>query len=70
MLTKESPLSFVRLAGKPCGNACSKMSIWPCLAASKNRPAKAIASGGSSSDDAGAPLGPVVGGAESIFRGE
>jgi len=45
--TKESPLSFVRFAGKPRGSACSKRSTWPWRAASKNRDASAIASGGS-----------------------
>lgn len=48
MLTSVSPLSLVRLAGKPLDKACSKMSICPCRAASKNLAAKAMASSGSS----------------------
>jgi hypothetical protein len=44
--TKLSPLSFVKFTGTPLGIACSNISIWPCLAASKSFPAKAISSGG------------------------
>jgi len=57
-----SPLSFVIFGLKPLGKACSKISICPFLAASKNRVANASASGGNWSADAGG-----ADGAESIY---
>jgi hypothetical protein len=59
--TRLSPFSFVIFGLNPLGSACSKMSICPFRAASNSRPAKAMASGGSWSADAGGP-----GGAESM----
>jgi len=46
-LTRLSPFSFVILAGKPAGSACSKISICPALAASYIRAASPTAAGGS-----------------------
>jgi hypothetical protein len=60
-LTRLSPFSFVIFGLNPLDSACSKMSIWPLRAASKSLPARAIASGGRCSADAGG-----MGGAESI----
>jgi hypothetical protein len=47
ILTRLSPFSFVILAGKPAGNACSKISSCPALAASYIRAANATAAAGS-----------------------
>ncbi len=41
-----SPLSFVRLAGRPAGKACSNVSRSPPRAALNIRVANSIASGG------------------------
>jgi hypothetical protein len=44
--TSESPLSLVKLAGSPAGNASLNMSSWPSLAALYMRVANSMASGG------------------------
>jgi hypothetical protein len=44
--TKLSPFSFTRVAGRPAGRACWKISIWPDRAASYMRVARSVTSGG------------------------
>lgn len=52
-LTRLSPFSFVKFAGNPTANACSRTSISPRLAALNIRVAKSMASGGREGEDTG-----------------
>lgn len=53
--TSVSPLSLVRLGGKPAETACVRSSLSPCLAALYMRDASSMASGGSEEAAADGP---------------
>lgn len=56
--TSVSPLSLVRLGGRPAVMACVRSSLSPCLAALYMRDASSMASGGS--EDAADGPGPAL----------